>query len=73
MSERPIKRPPHQQERSQSPLWFAIAGLVISVLSFGMKDLMIGDVVFWFGGVFAAVALLYYFLQPKHGMPSGRK
>jgi hypothetical protein len=66
------KRPPKRQERSQSPLWFAIAGLVISVASYGMQDLMIGDVVFWFGLVFAGIGMLYYFLQPKHGLPPGK-
>ena len=25
---------------------------------------MIGDVVFWAGGVFAVIALVYYFFQP---------
>ncbi|GLI94427.1 hypothetical protein [Methylocystis echinoides] len=64
---------PEPEERSQTPLWFAIAGLVISVASFSMKDLMIGDVVFWAGGVFAAIALVYYFFQPSHGLPTKRK
>lgn len=62
---------PKEPERSQSPLWFAIVGLVISVASFGMQDFMIGDVVFWFGVVVAAIGMFYYFVQPKHGIPPG--
>lgn len=69
MSQTSNKRPQPQKERSQKPLWFAIGGLLVSVFSFTMQDLMIGDVVFWFGGVFAAIALGYYFLQPTHGLP----
>ena len=48
-------------------------GLVISLTSFSMKDLMIGDVVFWAGGVFAAIALVYYFFRPTHGLPTGKR
>lgn len=71
MSNLPNRRGPQQpQERSQSALWFAIAGLLVSLASFSMQDLMIGDVVFWAGGVFAAIALVYYFFQPKHGLPT---
>lgn len=66
-------RPQPQDERSQTPLWFAIAGLLISVTSFSMKDLMIGDVVFWAGGVFTAISLVYYFFRPSHGIPTRRK
>lgn len=66
-------RGPQQPERSQSPLWFAIVGLLISLASFSMKDLMIGDVVFWAGGVFAVIALAYYFFQPKHGIPTRKR
>ncbi|PPD44455.1 MAG: hypothetical protein CTY15_07005 [Methylocystis sp.] len=69
MSQIPGKRPQPQKERSQKPLWLAISGLVISVFSFTMQDLMIGDVVMWFGGVFAAISVAYYFLQPTHGLP----
>ncbi len=64
---------PQPEERSQTPLWFAIAGLVISLASFSMKDLMIGDVVFWGGGVFTAIALVYYFFRPTHGLPTGKR
>jgi hypothetical protein len=64
---------PKPEEPSQTPLWFAIAGLSVSLSSFFMKDLMIGDVVFWGGGVFAVIALVYYFFQPKHGLPTGRR
>ncbi len=67
------KRPQPQEERGQAPLWFAIAGLLISVASFSMKDLMLGDVVFWAGGVFAVIALVYYFFQPSHGIPKRKK
>jgi hypothetical protein len=56
-------------ERSQKPLWFAVAGLLISVASRGVSDAGIGDVMFIFGGCFAAVAILYWFFRPKHGMP----
>ena len=62
-----------EEERSQTPLWFAIAGLLISLASFLMQDLQIGDVVFWAGGVFAAIALVYYFVQPRHGLPTGKR
>lgn len=70
MPELSKQRQPQKPERSQSPLWFAIAGLVISISSFSMKDMMIGDVVFWFGAVFAVVSMLYWLFQPKHGLPS---
>ncbi|HEY8161956.1 MAG: hypothetical protein ACR650_06035 [Methylocystis sp.] len=73
MSEFRNKRPQPQEERSQAPLWFAITGLLISLASFSMKDMMIGDVVFWAGGVFATIALVYYFAQPSHGIPKRRK
>lgn len=69
MSQNQHGRKQPQKERSQRPLWFAIAGLTISIFSFTMQDLMIGDVVMWFGGVFAAISLAYYFLQPTHGLP----
>ncbi len=69
----PNRRAPQPEERSQSPLWFAIAGLLVSLASFSMQDLQIGDVVFWAGGVFAAIALVYYFFQPKHGLPTGKR
>ncbi|MCC3245071.1 hypothetical protein LG047_07025 [Methylocystis sp. WRRC1] len=62
------KRQPQNQERSQYPLWFAIVGLVISIASYGMMDLMIGDVVFLFGAFCAVVGLVYWFLQPRHGL-----
>ncbi len=62
------KTPQRNQERSQKPLWFAIGGLVVSVLSYSMNDLMIGDVVFWTGLCFAAITLLYWFVNPRHGM-----
>jgi hypothetical protein len=64
---------PKPEERSQAPLWFAIGGLLVSLASFSMRDLQIGDVVFWAGGVFTAIALVYYFVQPTHGLPSKKK
>ena len=78
MPELSKQRQPQKPERSQSPLWFAIAGLVISISSFSMKDMMIatpvegylGCCVFWFGAVFAVVSMLYWLFQPKHGLPS---
>jgi hypothetical protein len=33
-----------------------------------MKDLMLGDVVFWFGVVLAFIGVLYWFIKPRHGM-----
>lgn len=66
-------RSPKPEERSQTPLWFAIGGLLVSVGSFSMRDLQIGDVVFWAGGVFAAISLVYYFVQPTHGFPTKKK
>jgi membrane protein implicated in regulation of membrane protease activity len=65
-------KPPQPEERSQTSLWFAIAGLTISLSSFLMGDQMIGDVVLWAGGVFAVIALVYYFVQPTHGLPGRR-
>lgn len=64
------KKPPSRQapERSQAPLWFVIAGLAIAVFSRGMRDENIGDVVFWFGAVFAVIAFLYWLIRPKHGL-----
>ncbi|MGD9543246.1 MAG: hypothetical protein AB7F41_05435 [Methylocystis sp.] len=62
------KKRPEETERSQRPLWIAIAGLLISVTSYSMKDMMLGDVVFWFGAVLAAIGVLYWFIQPKHGL-----
>jgi hypothetical protein len=63
------KRKPRQaQERSQTPLWFVAGGLAIALYSRSMKDEMIGDVVFLFGLACAVVALLYWFLRPRHGL-----
>ncbi|WP_442754770.1 hypothetical protein ACNHKD_17510 [Methylocystis sp. JAN1] len=66
-------RNPKPKERSQTPLWFAIGGLLVSLASFSVRDLQIGDVVFWAGGVFAAIALIYYFAQPTHGFRARKK
>lgn len=68
LSELSNKRQPKQPERGNRPLWFAIAGLLISVFSYSMSDMMIGDVVFWFGGVLAFLGVLYWFVQPRHGL-----
>jgi hypothetical protein len=62
------RQPKKSPERSQTPLWFAVAGLAIVLLSRGMKDEMIGDVVAWFGGACSVVAMLYWAVRPKHGM-----
>ncbi len=62
------KKVTQNQERSQKPLWFSIGGLVVSVFSYGMNDLMVGDVVFWVGLCFAAIALIYWFVNPRHGL-----
>lgn len=67
------RKPGQAEERSQTPLWFAIGGLAVSLSSFAMGDQMIGDVVLWAGGVFAVIALVYYFFQPTHGIPTGRR
>lgn len=62
------KRELHQNgERSQTPLWFAIVGLLIIMASRVMQDEMIGDVVVWVGAVFTVISLIYYFARPRHG------
>ena len=74
MTEPSNKKPPSQEERSQKPLWYAIGGLVISLISFNFGDHQIGVVVFWFGAVFAAISLIYWFARPTHGFPpKGKK
>jgi hypothetical protein len=62
------KKRPEERERSQRPLWIAIGGLLVSVISYTMKDLMLGDVVFWFGVVLAFIGVLYWSIKPRHGM-----
>jgi len=62
------KKRPAEKERGQRPLWIAIGGLLVSVLSYTMRDLMLGDVVFWFGVVLAFIGVLYWFIRPKHGL-----
>lgn len=57
-----------EEERSQSPLWFAIAGLLIVMASRSMGDEMIGDVVALVGAAFTFMGLLYWFLRPRHGL-----
>jgi hypothetical protein len=62
------KKPSKETERGQRPLWIAIGGLAVSVFSYSMRDLQIGDVVFWFGVVLAFIGILYWFIQPRHGL-----
>ena len=62
------KKVTKDQERSQKPLWFAIGGLLVSMFSYSMNDLMVGDVVFWVGLCFAGIALIYWFVNPRHGL-----
>jgi hypothetical protein len=64
----PSKKRPQKNERGQRPLWIAIGGLAVSVFSYSMRDLQIGDVVFWFGVILAFIGVLYWFIQPKHGL-----
>ncbi len=61
---KPVKAP----EPSQAPLWFVIVGLGLALYSRGMKNEMIGEVVFWLGVVFSIIAMLYWVFRPKHGM-----
>ncbi|PPD45045.1 MAG: hypothetical protein CTY15_05540 [Methylocystis sp.] len=56
------------EERKQGPLWFAIAGLLIVMLSRTMQEEMIGDVVAWVGAAFTLIGLFYWFARPNHGM-----
>ena len=63
------KRAPKTPERSQKPLWYVIVGMAIALFSRGMHDDAMGEVVLWFGLVFAVVALIYWAFRPKHGMP----
>ncbi len=62
------RKPALPPERSQTPLWFAIGALCISVTSFSMHNTQLGDVVFWAGGVIAVIAMAYWFFQPRHGL-----
>jgi hypothetical protein len=64
----PSKKRPQKNERGQGPLWIAIGGLAVSVFSYAMRDLQIGDVVFWFGVVLAFIGVAYWFIQPRHGL-----
>ena len=67
MPENSNKLPTPSKERSQRPLWIAILGLVISLFSYSMNDMMIGDVVFYLGLFVAVIGIAYWVLQPKHG------
>lgn len=67
MSNKPDKIPTPSQDRSQRPLWIAVAGLIISLFSYSMNDLMIGDVVFYLGLFVSVIGIAYWILQPKHG------
>jgi hypothetical protein len=68
MENNPNQRKPQKpMARSQTPLWFVAGGLAIALYSRGVKDEMIGDVVFLFGVAGAIVALLYWIFRPRHG------
>ena len=56
------------EERSQGPLWFAIAGLLVVMASRSLGDEMIGDIVALVGGAFTVLGLLYWFVRPRHGL-----
>ncbi|WP_424360686.1 hypothetical protein [Methylocystis parvus] len=62
------RKMPETEERSQTPLWFAIAGLLIVMASRSMADEMIGDVVALVGAAFTFMGLLYWLVRPRHGM-----
>ena len=68
MEQKRNKQALKNQEQSQKPLWAAVIGLVVSMLSYSMNDLMVGDVVFWVGLCFSAIALIYWFVNPRHGL-----
>lgn len=70
MTEPANTKTPQNKERDQKPLWYAIGGLVISLFSFSMQDQQISVVVFWFGAVFAVIAIIYWLVQPTHGVSS---
>lgn len=63
-----MRRPKKSPERSQAPLWFVVIGLAIALYSRGIKDEMIGNIIFWFGVVCSVVAMLYWGFRPKQGM-----
>ena len=70
MDDKPApRRGPAPKQRSETPLWFVAIGLAIAVFSRFMTDEMIGDVVMWFGLVFAVIAMVYWIARPKHGLP----
>ena len=62
------RRPEKPPERNPTALWFVAGGLAVALYSHGMKDEMIGNVVFWFGLACSAVALIYWAIRPKHGL-----
>ena len=68
MPENSNKLPTPSKERSQRPVWIAILGLIISLFSYSMNDMMIGDVVFYLGLFVAVIGIAYWVLQPKHGL-----
>src|SRR5208337_2603168 len=53
---------------SSTPLWFVAIGLGIALYSRALGDEMIGNVVFLFGLAFSIVAMLYWFIRPRHGL-----
>lgn len=57
-----------EEEGGQGPIWFAVAGLLVIMLSRAMQDEMIGDIVAWVGGAFTLLGLVYSFFRPRHGL-----
>jgi len=63
-----MNRPPQKPaERSQTPLWFAAGGLALAVYSRLGQESQVGDVMLWLGLALSGVALVYWFVNPKHG------
>lgn len=60
------KRP--KPERDQKSLYAAIVGLVISLYGLNMKDEYMGNIVFLFGAACAAIGIIYWIFQPRHGL-----
>jgi len=61
-----FKKPP--AGRSDTPLWMMVAGLGVAVYSFAVKTETYSELMFWGGIVLAAIALVYWFANPKHGL-----
>ncbi len=54
-------------KRSAMPLAIAILGLLMSVLSYAMKDVNFGNVVYGCGLLSAGFSLIHWFKTPKLG------